>query len=103
MSKKKVIVDGAVFSQSCQTGMGVVIRDHEREVIAALSKQIHQPLGPLEIEAKVMEVGVSFTWDVGIREVIFECDSNIVFDALLGLCTPPMIISNILARVSLKF
>ena len=103
MSKKKVIVDGAVFSQSRQTGVGVVIRDHEREVIAALSKQIHQPLRPLEIEAKAMVVGVSFTWDVGIREVIFECDSNIVFDALLGLCTPPMIISNILARVSLKF
>ena len=27
-------------------------------------------------------------------EVIFECDSKIVSDALLGLCTPPMIISN---------
>ena len=96
-------VDGAVFSQSCQAGVGVVIWDHEREVIAALSKQIHQPLGPLEIEAKAMEVGVSFTWDVGIREVIFDCDSKIVFDVLLGLCTPPIIISNILARVSLKF
>ena len=40
---------------------------------------------------------------MGIREVIFECDSKIVSNALLGLCTPPMIISNILARVSLKF
>ena len=101
MSKKKVNVDGAVFSQSCQAGVGVVIRDYEGEVIAR--KQIHQPLGPWEIEAKAMEVGVSFAWDVGIREVIFECDSKIVSDALLGLCTPPIIISNILARVSLKF
>ncbi|KAL0005281.1 hypothetical protein SO802_012842 [Lithocarpus litseifolius] len=99
----KVNVDGVVFSQSCQAGVGVVIRDNEGEVIAALSKQIHQPLGPLEIEAKAMETGVSFAWDVGIREVIFECDSKIISDALLGLCTPPMIISNILARVSLKF
>ena len=47
-----------------------------------------------------MEVGVSFAWDVGIREVILESDSKIVSDALLGLCTPPMIISNILAGVS---
>ena len=46
-----------------------------------------------------MEVGVLFAWDVGIREVIFECDSKIVSDALLGLCTSPMIILNILARV----
>ena len=57
MSKKKVIVDGAVFSQFFQTGVGVVIWDPEREVIAALSKQIHRSLGHLEIEAKAMEVG----------------------------------------------
>ena len=57
----------------------------------------------MEIKAKAMKVGVSFAWDVGIREVIFECDSKIVSNAILGLCTPPMIISNILARVSLKF
>ena len=50
-----------------------------------------------------MEVGVSFACEVGIREVIFECDSEIVSNALLGLCTPPMIISNIFAEVSLKF
>ena len=77
----------------------MVIRDYEGRVIAALSKQVQQPLGHLEIEAKAMEVGVSFAWDVGIREVILECDSKIVSDALLGLCTSPMIISNILAGV----
>lgn len=96
-------MDGAVFSQSYQARVGVVIRNYEGEVTTTLSKQIHQPLGPLEIKARVMEVGVLFAWDVGIKEVIFECDSKIVSDALLGLCTPPMIISNILARVSLKF
>ena len=97
----KVNVDGVVFSQSCQAGVGVVIRDYEGEVIAR--KQIHQPLGPWEIEAKAMEVGVSFAWEVGIREVNFECDSKIVSDALLGLCTPPIIISNILAGYLLSF
>ena len=67
--------------------------------MAALSKQIHQPLGPSETEAKAMEIGVLFSWDVGIREVIFECDSKIVSNALLRLRTLPMIISNILAGV----
>ena len=46
-----------------------------------------------------MEVGVSFAWDVGIGEVIFECDFKIMSNALLGLCTSPMIISNILTGV----
>ena len=68
-------------------------------MITTLSKQVQQPLGPLEVESKAMEVGVSFSWDVGIREVILECDSKIVSNALLSLCTPPMIISNILAVV----
>ena len=78
----------------------MVIRDHEGRVVATLSKQVQQPRGPWEIEAKAMEVGVSFAWDVGTREVILECDSKIVFDALLlGLCTSHMIISNILAGV----
>ena len=81
----------------------MVIRDHEGRVVATLSKQVQQPLGPLEIEAKAMEVGVSFAWDVGTREVILECDSKIMFDALLGLCTSPMIISNILAGVHHQF
>ena len=68
-------------------------------MIATLSKQYQQPLGPLEIEAKAMEARGSFAWDVGIREVILECESKIIFDALLSLCTPPIIISNILVRV----
>ena len=72
-------------------------------MVAALSKQVQLPLGPLEIEAKAMEVGVSFAWDVGIRQVILECDSKIVFDALLGLCTSPIIVSNILAGVYHQF
>lgn len=36
------------------------------------TKQIHQPLGPLEIEAQAMEESYIFAWDVRIRDVIFE-------------------------------
>ena len=46
-----------------------------------------------------MEVGVLFAWDVSIREGILEYDSKIVLDALLSLCTPPIIIPNILGGV----
>ena len=63
----------------------MVIRDHAGRVTVALSKIVHQPMGPLEIEAKPMVEGVTFAWDVGIRNVIFEGDSKIVFDALMWL------------------
>ena len=55
------------------------------EVTAALSKVVHQSLETLEIEARAMEEGVTFAWDVGIMNVIFEGDSKIVFDALIWL------------------
>ena len=41
-----------------------------------------------------MEIGVSFAWIVGIRDMVVEIDSKIVVDTLLGLFTPPMVVSN---------
>lgn len=41
-------------------GIGAVIRDHEGVVIVAMSKHLHLPLGPLEAEAKALDVVVSF-------------------------------------------
>ena len=95
-------MDGAVFAQSRKLGIGVVIQDHEGRVTVALNKKIHQLLGLLKAEAKAMEVGVFFAWDVGIRDVVFECESKIVADALLGLCTPPVVVSNILVGIAHK-
>ena len=56
----KVNVDGTVFSLIRGSGVGLVIRDHEGRVAVAMNKKLLQPLGPLEIEAKIMEIGVSF-------------------------------------------
>ena len=47
-----------------------------------------------------MEEGVTFAWDAGIRDVIFEEDSKIVSDPLMGLGSPPLAVSNILSGVS---
>ena len=81
----RVNVDPAVFGQPQQAGVPVVSRDNAGTVTAALRKVVLQPLGPLEIVAKAMEEGVTFAWYVGIRDVIFEGDSKIVSDALMGL------------------
>lgn len=41
----KVNADGAVFSQTQQASVRVVLRDYEGQVTAAMSKKILQPLG----------------------------------------------------------
>ncbi|XP_050254838.1 uncharacterized protein LOC126700670 [Quercus robur] len=78
----KVNVDGVVFKHRKKAGIGVVIRDKNGVVIAALSKSINDPLEAAEVEAKAMKTGVLFTRDVGIREAVFEGDLLIICKAL---------------------
>ena len=63
-------------------GIGVIIRDHEGFVVAALSKCLPLPLplglGPLEAEAKAMDEATLFAWDVGVMDVIFETNSGCI-------------------------
>lgn len=68
-------IDSAVFIKRKQTGIEVVIKDSVEEVVVALSKRLAVPLGALEAKANVMEIGVRFAAEVGIRDVIFEGDS----------------------------
>lgn len=58
--------------------IGVATRDDEGRVMAALSKKIKVPLGPVEVEAKDFELGLQFAKDVGIRDLILEGDSLIM-------------------------
>ena len=86
----KVNIDAAICFKNLGTvGIGTEIQDHAGTVIAALSQHLHLLLGPLEAEAKAMDVAVSFAWDVGIQEVIFETDSYVIFTALSGSTIPP--------------
>ena len=89
------------FLSSQSANEGAVIRDNEGRVTATLNKHLPLPLGPLE--AKAMEEGVIFAWDVGIQEVIVKCDSQIVVDALNGVGEPPTAISNIIEGICHKF
>ena len=72
-----------------------MIRDDVGYVLATLSKNVACALGPSECEAKAMG-GVTFAWDMGFRDVVFECDSKVVSDCINGYCDLPATIGNII-------
>lgn len=98
-SRYKINVDGAIFLAQKSTRVGVLIRDFERQVIAALSKKINAPLGVLEVEAKGFEVGLEFARDIGVHDVILEGDSLVLSNALCGLSEPPSKIAAVVGGV----
>jgi len=85
----KIDVDGAVFLSQGTVGIGVIIRDEEGRVEAALSKKIMAPLGAIAAEAKAFEAGLLFAKDIGIQEVVLEGDSIIIYNALFEISSPP--------------
>ena len=97
--KYKVNTDAAVFSNTKAVGIGVVVCDHKGEVIAALSKRLSLPLGPLEAEAKAMDEAVSFARDIGLQDVIFETDSTIINNALTSTTIAQVSIDNIVTSI----
>ena len=76
--------------------MGAIIRDANGLVVAALSKKLRAPLSPLEVEAKVFEIGLQFAKDVGLQEFTLEGDSLNVFRALAGPSPPPSSVMSII-------
>lgn len=50
--------------------MGAVIRNDAGRITVTLCKHLPLPLGPLKAEAKALEEGIFFAWDMGIQEVI---------------------------------
>lgn len=92
-------IDGAVFTNRKQMGIGVIIRDSAGEMIAALSKRLAVPLGALEAEAKAVETRVQFAAEFGARDVIFEEDSLAVYNAVHGIGTTSSAIQNIVTGI----
>ena len=47
-----------------------------------LSKKLLYPLGALAAKAKATEIDIFFSWELGIREIILEGDSQIIMNAI---------------------
>ena len=78
----KINVDGALFPTKKLDGIGVVIRDQQDRLLAALCKKIRAQLGVLEVEAKAYEAGVLLARQLGLNDGVLEGDSFTVSNAL---------------------
>ena len=61
----KINFDRAIFSESNQSGVGVVIRDNNGPVLASCSEKIHQAYKPDEVEALAALKAVTFAHELG--------------------------------------
>ena len=97
----KLNVDAVVLKELNATEMGMVVRDWEGNVLAAMTKRFLAPLATLEAEAKSMEVAVQFAWEMGFREVVCETDSLGLYQMLLGTTEAPTCIETIVTSILL--
>ena len=93
-------MDRAVFKKQRSVGVGVVIRNAQGEVMGAMSKKISRPLGVIKAEAKAMEVGILFAWDLGLKNIVVEGDSLAVVQALKGNIIPTISIQKVTEGIS---
>lgn len=80
----KVNVDAAVFKEQRCCGIGVVIRNDKGQMMGALCKKIFLPWGALEVEAKAAKTSILLAWDLGLKDIMVERDSQVMMNALKG-------------------
>ncbi|XP_065616974.1 uncharacterized protein LOC112020139 [Quercus suber] len=78
----KANYDGAVFVESEEAGIGVIVRDSKGDVIAALAEKIPYPGSVDMLEALAARRAAKFVMDLGLTATEFEGDSEVVWRAL---------------------
>ncbi|XP_050290308.1 uncharacterized protein LOC126728547 [Quercus robur] len=80
----KTNFDGALFGESDQAGLGVVIRNSEGQVMATLLEKIQKPHSVQSVELLTARRAVTFCIETGFQNSIFEGDSELVIKSLRG-------------------
>ena len=58
------------------------MRDEEGNVVMAMCRKMDLPLGVLEIEAKAQEIRVKFAEEVGLKDMVFKGDLQLIINAV---------------------
>ena len=96
----KTNVDGAIFTERGQCEIGVVwFRNDKGQIMGAFRKTLPYSLGALVVEAKAIEIGICFSWELGLREIILEGDSQIVMNAIANHDPGPIQIQQLVTGI----
>ena len=82
----KVNYDGAYFAEEEEVVIGVVVRNELRHVMASLAETLVMPSMVEVLEAMAARRVMIFMEELGLRQAIFEGDSELVVKALIGDC-----------------
>ena len=58
--------------------------------MGAMCKRVDFPRGALEAEAKATEAGLLLAWDLGLKDIVMEGDSQLVIQALNDSIPPAL-------------
>ena len=78
----KINFDGAIFESSGRAALGVVVRDVEGMVIAALSQNIQLPSSVDSVEALAAWRAIILAQEISLTQVVMEGDSLKVIAAI---------------------
>ena len=78
----KTNYDVAVFTESGEVGIRVIVRDARGEVITALAEKILYPSLVKVLEALAARRAAKFALELGLSSSILEGDSEVVYRAL---------------------
>ena len=92
-------VYGANFANLGCCGAKVVIRNEEGLIMGAISKKLPCPLGATKVKAKVLEEGIQLEWDLGLRNLDFESDTQVVVGAVASHDPSPCSIQKVVEGV----
>ena len=78
----KINFDGAVFMDSSEVGLGVVVCNHLRVVTASLLEKVRLPSSLNDVEWMATGKAISFAIDLNLPSIIIEGDSEVVITVL---------------------